>query len=66
MWVYDGTFPGPTFEVDSFQKIHVVFTNNLPMDTPLLPQSDLGMTSMINLLNAQKYPRINSSISPSR
>lgn len=47
MWVYASTFPGPTIEVDSFQKIHVTFINNLPIDTPLLPQSDLGMTSMI-------------------
>jgi FtsP/CotA-like multicopper oxidase with cupredoxin domain len=44
MWVYDGTFPGPTIEAESFQKIHVNIINNLPIDAPLLPQTDLGMT----------------------
>ncbi len=46
MWVYGTSFPGPTIEVESFQQIHVKFTNRLPINTPLLPQSDLGMTSM--------------------
>lgn len=46
MWVYGGIFPGPTIEVNSYQKVHVQIINNLPINKPLLPQSDLGMTRM--------------------
>lgn len=45
MWMYNGIFPGPLFEVESNQKIHVHIINNLPIDdgTPgrvLLPVND--------------------------
>ena len=51
MWMYNGIFPGPLFEVESWQKIHVEISNNLPIDdgnnpeSPLLPINDTA-TSM--------------------
>jgi len=36
VWGYEGQIPGPTFEVDQFEKVHVLWKNKLP-DKHILP-----------------------------
>lgn len=37
VWSYEGTYPGPTFEVNRYEKVKVKWINNLPLSPHLLP-----------------------------
>lgn len=37
LWGYEGVYPGPTFEVNRYEKVRVKWINHLPLSPHLLP-----------------------------